>query len=95
MQVGYGDVTPVTGMGQLLGCLCAIFGVTHILLSPANYIQVVIIGLPIPIIGSSYTSFYSQQKRLDKQQRLKSTRDVRNGNAHVVLEEKSDKLVFK
>ena len=31
LQVGYGDVTPVTGMGQLLGCLCAIFGVTHLI----------------------------------------------------------------
>ena len=52
----------------------------------------VIIGLPIPIIGSSYTSFYSQQKRLDKQQSLKRTRDVRNGKVHMVSEEKSDKV---
>ena len=55
--MGYGDVVPKTGVGQMLGCFCAIFGV-------------LIIGLPIPIIGSSYTSSYNRLKILEKKEAL-------------------------
>ena len=55
--MGYGDVVPKTGVGQTIGCFCAIFGV-------------LIIGLPIPIIGSSYSSFYKRLKISEKKESL-------------------------
>ena len=49
----------------------------------------VIIGLPIPIIDSSYTSFYSRQKRLDKEERLKKNRNLTN-DKHLIVPETTD-----
>ena len=51
--VGFGDVVPTTFMGKVIGCLCAVFGV-------------LVIGLPIPIIGTSFNNFYAREKRREK-----------------------------
>jgi hypothetical protein len=63
VQVGYGDVSPITGFGKVLGCFCAIFGV-------------LVIALPIPIIGNSFNKFYARQKRWEKREALAASRKL-------------------
>jgi len=47
--VGYGDLTPKTYLGMLVGSFCAVMGVLTI-------------ALPVPVIVSNFTLFYSHTK---------------------------------
>ncbi|KXJ13824.1 Potassium voltage-gated channel subfamily C member 1 [Exaiptasia diaphana] len=87
--VGYGDMSPLTLTGQLMGSICAICGV-------------LIIGLPVSVIGNNFSTYYEhaqarlslpkKKRRLIIADRLKLMQGQSNSSAERIQQEQdSDK----
>ena len=51
-SLGYGDFTPTTIPGKLLGSMCAVSGV-------------LVLALPIPIVVDNFADYYKEQKQIE------------------------------
>ena len=67
--VGYGDMQPVTGLGKLVGTMCAVSGV-------------LVMSLPIPIIVSNFERFYAQQKQETREAKRRERREQNKREEH-------------
>ena len=61
--VGYGDISPTSGLGKLVGAVCAAAGV-------------LVLSLPIPIIAQNFENFHKNTERVDKAEKSKNMRRV-------------------
>ena len=51
-SLGYGDFSPVTIPGKLVGSMCAVSGV-------------LVLALPIPIVVDNFADYYKEQKQIE------------------------------
>ena len=71
-SLGYGDFTPQTLLGKIVGSLCAVCGV-------------LVMALPIPIVVDNFADYYSEQKKLEAKE-LKKEAQARQAEVDIEAE---------
>ena len=61
-SLGYGDFSPTTFLGKIIGSACAVSGV-------------LVMALPIPIVVDNFGNYYAEQKKLEAREIKKEAQD--------------------
>ena len=70
-SLGYGDFTPTTVLGKLVGSACAVSGV-------------LVMALPIPIVVDNFADYYKEQKKIEAKE-LKKEAQAKQATVDVAL----------
>ena len=61
-SLGYGDFSPTTFLGKIIGSACAVSGV-------------LVMALPIPIVVDNFGNYYAEQKKLEARELKKEAQE--------------------
>ena len=80
-SLGYGDFTPQTLLGKIVGSLCAVCGV-------------LVMALPIPIVVDNFADYYSEQKKLEAKE-LKKEAQARQAEVDLEAERVANRALLR
>merc|ERR1712227_787033 len=84
--IGYGDIHPTTGLGKLVGSMCAVSGV-------------LVLSLPIPIIAGNFETFHKNMQRMNKaeksKKKLEDAKATEEKNRILFCQNKSTQVNFQ